>query len=173
MPSALIIPGVQVKTEFEPSPALPGATGILGVVGVADRGPVAPTQVGNFGEFIELFGPASRYTLPEVRGAFANGVSRVVVGRLAPGRGQKASLVLKDDDGEDNNTDVLVQKDGALHRPRKEGKDEHQHDENGRDPMEGDRRRVVDILAQRHWLRRHGVPPFRADPTPPCRRTGP
>ncbi|HSV14507.1 MAG TPA: phage tail sheath subtilisin-like domain-containing protein [Tepidisphaeraceae bacterium] len=101
MPSALIIPGVQVKTEFEPSPVLPGATGILGVVGVADRGPVTPTQVGNFAEFIDIFGPASRYTMPEVRGAFANGVSRVVIARTSPGRGGKASLVLKDDDGED------------------------------------------------------------------------
>ena len=101
MPSALIIPGVQVKTEFEPSPVLPGATGILGVVGVTDRGPVVPTQVGTFAEFTDIFGPASRYSLPEVRGAFANGVSRVVVSRTAAGRGQKAALILKDDDNED------------------------------------------------------------------------
>ena len=101
MPSPLIIPGVQVKTEFEPSPVLPGATGILGVVGITDRGPVDPVQVGSFAEFADVFGPASRYTMPEVRGAFANGVSRVVVARIAPGRGQKASLVLQDDDGED------------------------------------------------------------------------
>jgi hypothetical protein len=101
MPSALIIPGVQVKTEFEPSPVLPGATGILGVVGVTDKGPVTPTAVGNFGEFIQIFGVASRYTMPELRGAFANGVSRAVIARTAPGRGQKASLALKDDDGED------------------------------------------------------------------------
>ena len=75
MPSALIIPGVQVKTEFEPSPVLPGQTGILGVVGIVDRGPLLPTPVGNFGEFIEIFGPGSRYSMPEVRAAFANGVS--------------------------------------------------------------------------------------------------
>jgi hypothetical protein len=101
MASALIIPGVQVKTEFEPSPVLPGATGILGIVGVTDRGPVAPVQIGNFAEFAEIFGPASRYTMPEAHGAFANGVSRVVVSRTRPDRGQKASLTLKDDDGED------------------------------------------------------------------------
>lgn len=100
MPSALIIPGVQVRTLFEPSPVLPGAGGILGVVGIVDRGPLAPTQVGNFSEFLDVFGVASRYCMPEVRTAFANGVSRVVVARTAPGRGQKASLDLTDDDGE-------------------------------------------------------------------------
>jgi hypothetical protein len=100
MPPALIIPGVQVKTEFEPSPVLPGQTGILGVVGVADRGPLLPTPIGSFGELVELFGPATRYTMPEVRSAFANGVSRAVIARIEPGRGQKASLDLLDDDGE-------------------------------------------------------------------------
>jgi hypothetical protein len=100
MASALIIPGVQVKTEFEPAPVLFGATGILGVVGITDRGPATPTPVGNFGEFIEIFGPASRHTLPELRAAFANGVSRAVVARVAPGSAQKASRVLLDDDGE-------------------------------------------------------------------------
>jgi len=92
VPSALTIPGVQVRTEFEPSPVLPGATGILGVVGVTDRGPVLPTPVGNFAEFIDIFGPASRYSMPEVRTAFANGVQQVVVARTDPGRGQKARL---------------------------------------------------------------------------------
>lgn len=100
MASALIIPGVQVKTEFEPAPALFGPTGILGVIGVVDRGPTTPTTVGNFGEFIELFGPASRYTLPEVREAFANGVSRAVIARVPAGSAQKAARTLLDDDGE-------------------------------------------------------------------------
>jgi hypothetical protein len=56
--------------------------------------------VGSFGEFIEIFGPGSRYSLPEVRWAFANGVSRLVIARIEPGHGQKASLDLVDDDGE-------------------------------------------------------------------------
>src|SRR6266542_3799192 len=100
MPSALIIPGVQVRTLFEPSPVLPGATGILGVVGVVDRGPIEPTAVGNVGELTEIFGPATRFTMPEVRTALANGVAQVVVARTAPGGG-KAKLKLKDDEGED------------------------------------------------------------------------
>jgi hypothetical protein len=101
MPSPLVIPGVQVKALFEPSPVLPGATGILGVVGVADRGPIDPTPIGNMGEFLELFGDASRFTMPEVRTALANGVSQVVVARLTPGTGQKALITLKDEEGED------------------------------------------------------------------------
>ena len=101
MPSALIIPGVQVRTEFEPAPVLPGQTGILGLVGIVDRGPLEPTPVGSFGEFIDLFGPASRYTMPELRSAFANGVPKAVIARIEPGRGQKASLDLFDDEGED------------------------------------------------------------------------
>ena len=100
MPSALTIPGVQVRTDFEPAPVLPGATGILGVVGVVDRGPLLPTPIGNFAEFIDQFGPASRYALPEVRTAFANGVQQMVVARTEPGRGLKARLDLFDDEGE-------------------------------------------------------------------------
>jgi hypothetical protein len=101
MPSPLVVPGVQVKTLFEPSPVLPGATGILGVVGIADRGPTDPTPIGNFGEFLEIFGSASRFTMPEVRTALANGVAQVVVARLAEGSGLTAGITLKDDEGED------------------------------------------------------------------------
>jgi hypothetical protein len=100
VPSPLVIPGVQVSTQFEPSPVLPGATGILGIVGVADRGPVDPTPVGSFAEFVDNFGVASAYSMPEVRAAFTNGVQQVVVARTAPGLGQKASINLLDDDGE-------------------------------------------------------------------------
>ena len=100
MAGALVIPGVQVRTEFEPSPALPGATGILGVVGIADRGPIDPTPIGSFAEFIDIFGPASRFSMPEVRTALANGVFQAVVARIEPGVGQKAAVNLLDDEGE-------------------------------------------------------------------------
>jgi hypothetical protein len=100
MASTLIVPGVQVRTEFEPAPVLPGATGILGLVGIANSGPLLPTPVGNFGEFTDIFGAASRYSMPEARAAFANGVMEIVVARIEPGRGQKATTTLIDDDGE-------------------------------------------------------------------------
>ncbi|OEO32855.1 hypothetical protein VW23_009515 [Devosia insulae DS-56] len=101
MASALIVPGVQVKFEFEPAPVLPGATGILGVVGVTDFGPLTPTPVGSFSEFLDIFGPGSAFSMPEVRTAFINGVKEVVVARLAPGAGTKASLLLRDDEKDD------------------------------------------------------------------------
>jgi hypothetical protein len=100
MPSPLVIPGVQVKTLFEPAPVLPGATGILGVVGVADRGPITPTPVGSVGELTDVFGPATRYTMPEIRTALANGVAEVVVARTAPGAGARAEITLLDDEKE-------------------------------------------------------------------------
>jgi hypothetical protein len=100
MASALTIPGVQVRTQFEPAPVAAGVTGILGVVGITDQGPTQPTPVGTFTEFLEAFGPGSRYTMPEVRTALTNGVSQVVIARTAPGRGTKAAATLKDSEGE-------------------------------------------------------------------------
>jgi len=99
MPSPLIIPGVQVTALFEPEPVLPGAIGILGVVGITDRGPAAPTAIGNMSEFTALFGPASRFTMPEVRTALTNGVAQVVVARVMS-KAEKALLILKDSDNE-------------------------------------------------------------------------
>src|SRR6476660_3058612 len=81
VPTSSVIPGVTVRTIFEPAPVLPGATGILGAVGVTDAGPIEPTAVGSFTEFLDVFGPASRFTMPEVRDAFANGVARAVIAR--------------------------------------------------------------------------------------------
>ena len=100
MPTTSVIPGVTVRTIFEPAPVLPGATGVLGAVGVTDRGPLEPTAVGSFTEFLDVFGEASRFTMPDVRAAFANGVARAVVARTAPGRGAKGVLDLLDDEGE-------------------------------------------------------------------------
>ncbi|HTD36023.1 MAG TPA: phage tail sheath C-terminal domain-containing protein [Candidatus Limnocylindrales bacterium] len=99
MASTLIIPGVQVRTEFAPAPVLPGATGILGIVGITEKGPLDPTPVGSFAEFTQLFGGSSRYTMPELRTAFTNGVSQAYVARVAPGVATPAQATLKDDDG--------------------------------------------------------------------------
>jgi len=100
MPSTLIIPGVQVKTLFEPAPVLPSVTGVLGVVGITERGTVVPTPIGSMAELNDIFGPATRYSMPEVRAAFTNGVSEIFISRTRPGAGQRASIDLVDDDGD-------------------------------------------------------------------------
>src|SRR5439155_21169168 len=64
------------------------------------RGPLTPTPVGSMGEFVDTFGPGSRYSMPEVRSAFSNGVSLIFVARTSPGPGQKASMTVLDDEGE-------------------------------------------------------------------------
>ena len=112
MASALIIPGVQVKTVFEPSGVLPSVTGILGIIGVTDRGPLAPTAVGNMGDLLDAFGPGTRYSMPEAKIAFANGVSEMVVVRTPPGRGQRASLDLVNDNG-DKVVTLIARAEGA------------------------------------------------------------
>jgi hypothetical protein len=99
MASTLTIPGVQVRTEFEPAPVLPGATGVLGIVGITEQGPLIPTPVATFGDFIQTFGGSSRYTMPELRTAFTNGVSMAYVARIAPGKGTAAAATLNDEDG--------------------------------------------------------------------------
>jgi hypothetical protein len=96
----MIIPGVQVTALFEPEPVLPGAIGILGLVGVTDRGPLTPTAVGNMAELTDVFGAATRFTMPEARVAFMNGVSEIVVARV-DSTAKPAELTLADDEDED------------------------------------------------------------------------
>ncbi|MES2443085.1 MAG: hypothetical protein V4574_09665 [Pseudomonadota bacterium] len=82
------------------------------MAGVTDYGPVNPTRVGSFGEFLSLFGPASRFSMPEARTAFTNGVMEVVVARTVSGVAQKATLLLKDDEGDDVAT-LVARAEGA------------------------------------------------------------
>lgn len=63
-------------------------------------------------ELNDIFGPATRYSMPEVRAAFTNGVSEIFISRSRPGRGQKASIDLIDDDGEKKIT-LIVRAEGA------------------------------------------------------------
>ena len=102
MPRTLIVPGVSVEARFDVPPPLPARSGILGAVGVVDRIPedgvagVTATQ-----ELFEVFGPATRYSFPEVLSALVNGVSEVIVSPVDPGTGQEASVTLQDDEGDD------------------------------------------------------------------------
>ncbi|WP_020394498.1 phage tail sheath C-terminal domain-containing protein [Thiolinea disciformis] len=76
----LIIPGVEVKVVKEVLPPQLAPSGILGLIGLTEK---IPTQglgrVKSWNRFIELFGSASAYTMPEVLQALSNGVSELVI----------------------------------------------------------------------------------------------
>jgi hypothetical protein len=99
MPRTLIVPGVSVSTQFDVAPPLPARSGILGAVGVVDRG-AGVRSVTARQEAIDLLGKATQYSFPEVFTALSNGVSEVVVSAVDPSSGQVATAILKDDEGD-------------------------------------------------------------------------
>jgi hypothetical protein len=102
MARTLVVPGVSVETRFDVPPPLPARSGILGAVGVVDRIPEGDLRsVTSTQELLELYGPATRFSFPEVVAAIVNGVSEVVVSPVDPRSGRPAELRLTDDEGEE------------------------------------------------------------------------
>ncbi|MEM9492848.1 MAG: phage tail sheath protein, partial [Myxococcota bacterium] len=68
-----IIPGVTVDVvkEVVPPPANP--SGIVGLIGITDRGPAQGARAGSWQQFIDIFGQASAYSLPEAKQLIENG----------------------------------------------------------------------------------------------------
>jgi len=95
---ARVIPGVEVKVvkEIIPPPAYP--SGVVALMGTAEKGPVlTPVHVSSWKEFTEVFGSNEQYTLTkEAKSCFQNGVFEVVAVRVVGRGGSYASLVLKD-----------------------------------------------------------------------------
>ncbi len=102
MARVLVVPGVSVETRFDVPPPLPSRSGILGAVGVVDRAPEPGelTGITTSAELFEKFGPATRYSFPEVIDAIANGVSEVFISAVDPRSGAPASLTLRDDENQ-------------------------------------------------------------------------
>ena len=102
MARALIVPGVSVETRFDVPPPLPSRSGILGAVGIVDRLATGSGLGGvtNAPELLEKFGPATRFSFPEVMDAIANGVSEVFVSPVDPRSGTAAELRLSDDESQ-------------------------------------------------------------------------
>lgn len=88
-----IIPGVVVQVLREIVPPLPSPSGILGIAGVAQITPARLTPVSSYPRFLEVFGPASAFSMPEVRQAFQNGIAEVVVSPIAGGTAGTVNLV--------------------------------------------------------------------------------
>lgn len=98
-----ILPGVEVKVVKEIVPQQLHPSGIVGVMGTAEKGPILmPTPVTSFREYQEKFGSdVSQSLTKEVRQCFLNGVFEVFATRIEAAGSQSASGVLKNADGED------------------------------------------------------------------------
>jgi len=98
---SLIVPGVRVEARFDVPPPPPSPSGILGLVGVVDHDADRSLRsLTSAAEIRELFGPATRFAMPELLTALRNGVREVVVSPVATGAAATASRTLLDRDGE-------------------------------------------------------------------------
>jgi hypothetical protein len=100
---ARILPGVEVIVVKEIVPQQLNPSGIAGIVGTAEKGPVlTPTPVTSYREYQEKFGSDTSYSLTrEARLAFQNGVFEVFATRIEASGSQKASALIKNEDGEE------------------------------------------------------------------------
>ena len=99
---ARILPGVEIKVVKEIVPQQLNPSGIAGLLGTAEKGPLLiPTPVTSFREFKDKFGSDPNKSLTkEARLAFLNGVFMVFVTRIEAAGSQNAAVVLKGKDGE-------------------------------------------------------------------------
>jgi hypothetical protein len=100
---ARILPGVEIKVVKEIVPQQLHPSGIVGLMGTAEKGPVLmPTPVTSFREFQDKFGSDTNQSLTkEARLCFLNGVFEVFATRMEATGSQSASSILKNTDGED------------------------------------------------------------------------
>jgi hypothetical protein len=98
-----ILPGVEIKVVKEIVPQQLHPSGIVGLMGTAEKGPVLmQTPVTSFREFQDKFGSDPNQSLTkEVRLCFLNGVFEVFATRIEAAGSQSASAMLKNTDGED------------------------------------------------------------------------
>jgi hypothetical protein len=99
---ARILPGVEIKVVKEIVPQQLNPSGIVGIIGTAEKGPaLMPTPVTSFREFQEKFGSDLNQTLTrEARTCFLNGVFQVFVTRIEATGSASADSMLKNSDGE-------------------------------------------------------------------------
>jgi hypothetical protein len=97
---ARILPGVEIKVVKEIVAPAVTPSGVLGLTGITDRGVVEePTPVSSWPAFLEIFGPASAYSMPEAKQAIMNGVFELVVVRVDGEGASKAAIGLTSADG--------------------------------------------------------------------------
>lgn len=97
-----ILPGVEIQVVKEIVPQQLHPSGIVGLVGTAEKGPILmPTPVTSYREFKEKFGSDTSQSLTrEARACFLNGVFEVFATRIEAAGSTNASSTLKNVDGE-------------------------------------------------------------------------
>jgi hypothetical protein len=100
---ARILPGVEIKVVKEIVPQQLHPSGIIGLMGTAEKGPVLmPTPVTSFREFQDKFGSDPNQSLTkEARLAFLNGVFEVFATRMEATGSKNASTTFRSTEGEE------------------------------------------------------------------------
>ena len=90
-----IIPGVQVTVVKDVVPPQLAPSGVLGVIGITETVPEATERASSWSRFVEIFGPASTYSMPEARQAIQNGVFELVICPLSKDAGVRSTVEIK------------------------------------------------------------------------------
>jgi hypothetical protein len=98
-----ILPGVEVNVVKEIVPQQLNPSGVMGLMGMAEKGPVlTPIPVTSYREYQEKFGSDTNYSLTkDARLAFQNGVFEIFASRIEGSGSQTASAIIKNEDSED------------------------------------------------------------------------
>lgn len=100
----LVIPGVAVTVVKEVLPQQLSPSGVLGIVGLVEKPSTTTLRASSWSRFVDQFGAASAYSMPEAKQALDNGVSELVVVSLAEGKGTRGSVDLPANDVETKGT---------------------------------------------------------------------
>ncbi len=90
-----IIPGVQVNVVKEVVPPQLAPSGVLGIVGFAEKQPDRIKRAASWTSFVEVFGAASAYAIPEARQALENGVFELVISPITSSTAAAATVKTK------------------------------------------------------------------------------
>ena len=98
-----IIPGVQVQVVKEVLPPQLAPSGVLGLIGLAEKEDKPVVRASSLRPIVDELGPATVYSIPEARQALANGVYELVIATVDPATAKPASgsfvLEFVDEDG--------------------------------------------------------------------------
>jgi hypothetical protein len=95
----LVIPGVEVSVTKEVVAPQLAPSGVLGLVGLAEKRPAGAVTVLSTATFVDAFGRASVYSMPDAALSLQNGVAELVVVAVDPASATAASVSVPADTG--------------------------------------------------------------------------